>query len=306
MKTVASIELFYENQQELFPEFFETFPYLATRAELDRYGEAGVPWHWHNAVELFYMESGELEYVTPGGTLALPAGSGGLVNSGVLHMTRPLSKSQPNVQLLHLFEPSFLAGPHEGLLAQKYVLPLVSRPDVQLIPIFPDSQEKVELLQALRGSFRLDEGEWGYEFQLRAALSQLWLQVSRLAPEPAKASLPTGNDSRLQVMLAYLYQHYPEKIQVADLAQAAFISQRECYRLFSQCLHCSPVEYLIRYRLQMACRKLVNSQESLTAISQACGFGSSSYFGKLFLRQYGCTPSQYRCRWQDQENLCPK
>ena len=106
-------------------------------------------------------------------------------------------------------------------------------------------------------------------------------------------------------MLAYLYQHYPEKIQVADLAQAAFTSQRECYRLFSQCLHCSPVEYLIRYRLQMACLKLTNSQESLTAISQACGFGSSSYFGKLFLRQYGCTPSAYRRRWQDRRISVP-
>ena len=192
MKTVASIELFYENQQELFPESFETFPYLATRAELDRYGEAGVPWHWHNAVELFYMESGELEYVTPGGTLALPAGSGRLVQlRGAPHDPAPVQipaqcAASPPVRAL------LPCGPHEGLLAQKYVLPLVSRPDVQLIPIFPDSPEKAELLQALRNSFRLDEEEWGYELRLRAVLSQLWLQVSQLAPEPAEAPLPAG------------------------------------------------------------------------------------------------------------------
>lgn len=85
-----NIDLIYENRKELFPESFEKFLHLALRAELNRYRESGVPWHWHGAVEIFYMESGELEYTTPGGQMRFPASSGGFVNSGVLHMTQPV------------------------------------------------------------------------------------------------------------------------------------------------------------------------------------------------------------------------
>ena len=50
--------------------FSADFPYIATRAELDKYTEPFVPWHWHSSVELFYMESGALEYTTPNGKLS--------------------------------------------------------------------------------------------------------------------------------------------------------------------------------------------------------------------------------------------
>lgn len=62
------------------------FPYIASYAELDKYEGVTAPWHWHPAVELFYMESGTLEYTTPTGKWVFPAGSGGLVNSNVLHI----------------------------------------------------------------------------------------------------------------------------------------------------------------------------------------------------------------------------
>lgn len=303
MNLIPTIEMAHENGRELFPDSFQDFPYLATLVELDRFLETGVPWHWHGAMELFYMESGEIEYSTPSGSVRLPAGAGGLVNAGVLHMTRPLSRREKNVQLIHLFDPAFLAGPQEGRIFQKYALPLLSREDVHLIPLLPDAPEKAALLQELRASFQLDPKEWGYEFRLRETLSRLWLKLLLLIPRPAKTAGPAGNDSRLQAMLTYLYQHYDEPIQISQLAKAALVSQRECYRLFQQCLHCPPGEYLIRYRLQMACSKLVNTRESLTSISQSCGFGSGSYFAKLFRREYRCTPSEYRQRWQDRNNL---
>lgn len=58
----------------------------------------------------FYMESGSIEYDTPGGKLLLPAGSGGIVNSNVLHMTKAISQKEKNIQLLHIFDVSYLSG----------------------------------------------------------------------------------------------------------------------------------------------------------------------------------------------------
>ena len=97
----GEVHFYNGTKEELLPGFEKDFPYIASRAELDRYIECYVPWHWHRTVELFYVESGSVEYDTPKGKILFPAGSGGMVNSNVLHMTKAISKYEKNVQLLH-------------------------------------------------------------------------------------------------------------------------------------------------------------------------------------------------------------
>ena len=58
MQIIHSIQLHSGSNEENLPGFTPEFPYIASRAELDHYREFFVPWHWHKAVELFYMESG--------------------------------------------------------------------------------------------------------------------------------------------------------------------------------------------------------------------------------------------------------
>lgn len=109
MKTVQKIEFHTGSKEELLPGYTEEFPYIATRVELDKYTGRYVPWHWHRAVEIFYMESGSLEYHTPHGRIEFPAGSGGMVNANVLHMTKVLSRTEKNIQLLHILTHPCLA-----------------------------------------------------------------------------------------------------------------------------------------------------------------------------------------------------
>lgn len=50
------------------------------------------------------------------------------------------------------------------------------------------------------------------------------------------------------------------------------------------------------------CQMLAQGDLPITAIGQACGLGSTSYFGKTFQCHLGCTPSDYRKKWQDRHN----
>jgi len=70
-------------------------------------------------------------------------------------------------------------------------------------------------------------------------------------------------------------------------------------RSLSHSLPKTPAEYIKSYRLQKACQMLAGTSEPLTVVSQACGLGSSSYFGKVFREHAHCTPSEYRQKWQD-------
>lgn len=94
MKNIHKIKFHIGSKEELLPDFTDDFPYIASRVEFDKYMGQFVPWHWHKAVELFYMESGTLEYYTPKGKILFPAGSGGMVNSNVLHMTKTAVRTE--------------------------------------------------------------------------------------------------------------------------------------------------------------------------------------------------------------------
>lgn len=62
MRITRGLEYQMGSKEEILPYTTSGFPYIASCAELDDYLEPFVPWHWHNAIELFYIESGELKY----------------------------------------------------------------------------------------------------------------------------------------------------------------------------------------------------------------------------------------------------
>ncbi|ADL03140.1 AraC family transcriptional regulator [Lacrimispora saccharolytica] len=302
MKNVYRIEFHSGSKEELFPDFTPDFPYTASCSQLDQFMGRFVPWHWHKTVELFYMESGRMEYCTPKGTMIFPAGSGGMVNSNVLHMTRPQAESEKNIQLLHIFDPSFIAGHHGSRIEQKYVTPITAAPQVEIIPLSPEDPVQANILDDIRESFHLSENDFGYEVKLRETLSDIWIRllaISRPLLEE-KGDHSKAND-KIKTMMVYVHEHFGEKISISEIAAAAFSSERECFRAFHDCLHMTPVEYINNYRLQMACHLLANGREPITSISHACGLGSSSYFGKVFREYMGCTPLEYRRKWQDSD-----
>lgn len=301
MRETRNIQIKPDSREEILPDFTEGFPYLASRACLSRYPEPGTPWHWHRAVELFYVEQGVLEYHTPAGKSLLPAGFGGFVNSNVLHSSRVISGEMETVQLLHLFEPEFIS---EGgsVIAEKYIRPLALRRDIELIVFSPEEPRHTDILKKIRGAFDLKGEDWGYEITLRGVLADIWLSLLELAGESVT---PQGKnretEEKLKRMMAYIQTYYPEPITVETLAKAALVSKRVCYRIFKETLHMSPVEYMTDFRMDKACRQLTETNDPITKIAYDCGLGSSSYFGKCFRQHIGCTPAQYRRKWHESE-----
>ena len=303
MKNIQSIQLIEGSNEELLPGFSPDFPYIASRALLDRYLEPATPWHWHRTVELFYMESGTLEYTTPNGKRVFPAGSGGFVNSNVLHTSMVIPSGAETVQLLHLFEPELLSGGQASRMDMKYIRPLTSAAGIEMIVLSPDDAVQAELLKKIRAVFDLDEDDWGYEFTLRQQLTEIWLALFALArPGIELHSGAKDSDEKMKAMMRYIHAHYPDTISVDQLAREAHISKRVCYRLFRENLHMSPVEYMTGYRLRKACQRLAETDEPITQIAYNCGLGSSSYFGKLFRERFGCTPGAYRKEWHDRNS----
>ena len=177
-----------------------------------------------------------------------PAGSGGMINPNVLHMTKAISQREKNIQLLHIFDVSLLAGEQGSRIEQKYIAPVITAPQIEVIPLFPGNAEEERILKLLAASFRLSSDEFGYEIKLREALTEIWLMLFELScsMREKKGEHNKSND-KIKLMMIYIHEHYREKISIPELAAAAYLSERECYRVFHDCLHVTPVEYTVSY-----------------------------------------------------------
>lgn len=302
MKNIRGIQLIEGSNEELLPGFSRDFPYIASRVLLDQYVDPTIPWHWHRSGELFYMQSGTLEYTTPNGKWIFPAGSGGFVNSNVLHTSRMLPSDEETVQLIHLFEPELLSGGQTNRIAVKYIQPLANANGIEMIVLSPDDPVQATILKKVRSAFELDEKDWGYELALRQKLTEIWLDLYELVrPFLGQRSITKHSDEKMKTMMLYIHAHFPEAISVDQLAREAHISKRACFRLFRENLHVSPLEYMTEYRLRKAYQQLIETDIPITQIAYNCGLGSSSYFGKIFKAHFKCSPAKFRKDWHDRD-----
>ena len=280
-------------KEEILPDYHDDFLYRMTRV----YTREQVPWHWHKAIELVYVENGAKEYHTPSGTVVLTEGCGGLINSGVLHMTKqPEKHANRCVMLIHLFDPTLISGHTGSRIDQKYIAPITNFSNMDMIPLYKDKPEHIAILDKLKNSFLLSETDVGYELRLRSMLSDILvelLMISTPVLESAEINSPKLNE-KMKLMVTYVQEHFSEKITIQKIAEAAFVSERECYRCFHAVMHMTPNEYVRQYRLQVAARLLSDGTDSITNIAQICGFGTSSFFGKIFRDSYQMSPLEYR------------
>ncbi len=161
-------------------------------------------------------------------------------------------------------------------------------------------------MKILRDSFEISREAPGYELQIRAVLGQIWLELLALArPKMEDPSRQGRGTDQIKTMLVYIHEHCSQRITVKDVAAAAYVSQRGCFERFRKNLRTTPMEYTNSYRLRLACRLLTQTEESVTAISSACGM-NSSYFCQMFRESTGFTPLEYRRFYRRHQSSLPR
>ena len=287
-------------RREIFPVEMAGFPCHCRRTELRPRRRKTIPWHWHNAFEITYVEEGAMVYRTPEQTVTVLKGEALFTNSGVLH-TCTLADPEKCVYYTHLFDMSFLSGMYNSVFEEKYFLPVSRNSAFQLWLVKPDSLPRMRMIEAVLHAVELHRTEPPeYEFDLRTELCTFWRGMLADSAE-VRASMPQRSNAdteRIKAMMDYIQANCAERLTLDDIAAAANISRRECTRCFRRCIDSTPNEYLTACRLRMAAGLLIRTGKSVMEISEECGFSSASYFGKVFREATGVTPREYRSQYR--------
>ena len=92
----------------------------------------------------------------------------------------------------------------------------------------------------------------------------------------------------------FIEEHYAERITLMDIANAVNLSRTYFQNVFTAACGTSPHRYLIHWRIAAAKKQLWNSAIPHSVIAENCGFGCAQYFNKIFKKETGTTPGQYR------------
>lgn len=99
---------------------------------------------------------------------------------------------------------------------------------------------------------------------------------------------------KLKRAIDYIQAHLTEEIRLNDIAQRLNMGSYYFSRLFQRSTGLPPYQYVLRERVELAKRRLRDSEDSISDIALDCGFSSSSQLSRHFRKFVGTTASQYR------------
>ena len=114
--------------------------------------------------------------------------------------------------------------------------------------------------------------------------------IARLNRTPEQEMLYEEQSRSMRIIsdtLDYISDHYRENIKIEQLSANCHLSESHFRRIFSGCMHMSPVEYINLIRVRTACEKLKKTDRSVTDIGTECGFASDSAFNRNFRKLMG-------------------
>lgn len=110
--------------------------------------------------------------------------------------------------------------------------------------------------------------------------------------------IPARNIERLDKVFSFIATHFMNDIRSQDVAELLHFTDTSFCRFFQKHTRKTFKEALNEYRLAHACKLLAHTDKSIETIAYESGYGSQSFFNRMFKRFSGITPLAYRYEWQ--------
>ena len=283
-----------QNAAEIIQYDSSDIPYTIQTRKLSNFTDMRALCHWHDDIEIIHIFNGEMIYDINGKTLHLRAGDTVIVNSHQMHFGYSHNDNECIFTCM-LFHPDLLKS--NIFMYQKYVQPIISTSAIEYW-YFPAKKSTKNDFPAkfIEDFYNKYQSGNMLDYEVVGKFYLIWNEIYKNSDEKLCIN-PTAQSPDIHIqkeMITYITSHYYENIELDDIAAAGNISRSKCCQIFKTYMHESPIAYLNAYRMELSCTLLKTTSYSITSIATSCGFNHLSYFSKIFLKKFGCTPMEYR------------
>ncbi|MDD2647485.1 MAG: AraC family transcriptional regulator [Eubacteriales bacterium] len=229
--------------------------------------------HFHAAVELVYVLSGELESVIDGRVITARENEIIIVSGFAVHSYHTQASSECMVAII----PMSIVPTFQKTSADK-------RFNVEKCTDDEEFSLKSMFEFLMEQSAASREAKKGACYYLLGRLMDKVGMVSVDRNAPAELIRQT---------LRYLEEHYAEDITVSSLSKRFGYSESRFSHIFNSYLHCGLRQYIGNLRCRHALLLMRETDDTYLEISEKVGFECIRSFYRAFARSYGKTPSEY-------------
>ncbi|MDO4562368.1 MAG: AraC family transcriptional regulator [Clostridia bacterium] len=145
------------------------------------------------------------------------------------------------------------------------------------------------------------EGDEASEFMSGLLAMELFVWLSRSLRLQWESDIAGRTDKMRQVLETarnYIIENYNQDISLSDVANYVYISTSHFARAFKKAYDVSPIQFLLRVRIQKAQTMLEQTDKKVGEIALEVGFSAQQRFNDIFRKQIGVSPGEYRSRYK--------
>ena len=230
--------------------------------------------------QLLYVASGKTHFFFDGVDTVVSAGHMILFQPRVEQHYEYYGSDKPEVYWVH-----FTGGNVKNIL-RHFEIPLEK-------PVFYCGVTSAysELFKSM--THELQTRRVGYRELCEMYLRQLFLLIQRTRME-YKPAISSHLQEEMEAARRYFSEHYNEEIVIDEFAKSRGMSTAWFSRSFKQVVGQSPMQHLLSIRIGNAVNLLETTSYNVNEIAAIVGYDNPLYFSRLFKKQTGVSPSDYR------------
>lgn len=132
-----------------------------------------------------------------------------------------------------------------------------------------------------------------YKDLLVLLLQQLFISIHRQITKEHKLK-NEYLDSEMEIAMQYFNDHYNAEINIEEYAASRGMSVSWFIRNFKLYTNTTPMQYIVSLRIANAQMLLETTNYNVTEIGNIVGYDNPLYFSRIFRKQKGISPSEYR------------
>ncbi len=140
-----------------------------------------------------------------------------------------------------------------------------------------------------------------YRELLTLLLHQLFISIHRQLNKEQKRK-NEYLDKEMELAIQYFNDNYNTEINVEEYAVSRGMSVSWFIRNFKQYTDTTPMQYIVSLRITNAQILLETTDDTITEIGTIIGYDNPLYFSRIFHKQKGISPSEYRKQCKKQAN----
>jgi AraC family transcriptional regulator len=129
---------------------------------------------------------------------------------------------------------------------------------------------------------------------IKSCILQIIYQLYRDQQDSCR---PCPHYSRMRKVLRFINDNLDSDLDLQTLSEHLSMSPFYFHKVFTAEMGITPNKHITRLRVEKAKRLLASSDYSISEIALQCGFKSTSYFGNVFKKSTGTSPSTFRQRY---------